>query len=161
YAARPHRLDELDEGDAFGLGQPAGDLIEQEDARRGRERARKLEPLAVDQRERAGVTVGLVGEAALVEQLHAAAIGVALAATLAEGRGDAEVLEHRHAAERLRDLERARDAHDAPPRWRLAGDVAATEQDMAGIGFDRSGHDAEQGGLAGAVRSDDAERLAL
>ena len=37
----------------------------------------------------------------------------------------------------------------------------AVEDHAAGVGRDRAGHDAEQRGLAGAVRPDDAERLAL
>src|SRR5262249_34557902 len=39
------------------------------------------------------------------------------------------------------------------------GDVDAIEQHTAGIGRDRTRHYAEQRGLAGAVRPDDAERL--
>ena len=40
------------------------------------------------------------------------AVSIALARVRsAEGGGDHEILEHRHAAERLRNLERARDAH--------------------------------------------------
>ena len=58
---------------AFVLGQAARDLVEQQHARAGRERARKLEPLAVEQRERAGLAVGLVGEAAALEDVDAAA----------------------------------------------------------------------------------------
>ena len=46
------------------------------------------------------------------------AIGVALAPPGPEGGGHHQVLEHRHVAERLRDLERARDAHAAAPRRR-------------------------------------------
>src|SRR5262249_39473178 len=72
-----------------------------------------------------------------------------------------EVLEHRHATERLRDLERARDPHGAAAHRRERGDIAAFVHDAAGVGRDRAGHDAEQRGLAGAVRPDDAERLAL
>src|SRR5262249_48687314 len=111
---------------------------------------------------------------AQIEHLHAAGVRVTFAAPplglaqtaytclcAAEGCGNHEILEHRHAAERLRDLERARDAHDATPWRRHMRDVPAAEQDAAGVGFDRPGHDAEQRGLAGAVWPDDAERLAL
>ena len=107
------------------------------------------------------MAVGLVGETASIEDVHARCVDVALTLAIAEGGGHHEVLEHRHAAERLRNLERARDAHDAAPRRRLPCDVFAVEQHAACVGRDRAGHDAEQRGLAGAVRSDDAERLAL
>ena len=104
------RLMRSTSADAFVLGEPAGDLVEQQEPRAGRKRARQLEPLAVEQREPAGGAVGFVGKAALRQDVHAARVDVALALAAAEGRGDDEVLEHGHAAERLRDLERARDA---------------------------------------------------
>ena len=62
--------------------------------------------------------VGPRGEPALGEDVVATLVDVALAAAGAEGGGDHEVLEHGHAAERLRDLERARDAQGAAPRRR-------------------------------------------
>ena len=40
------------------------------------------------------------------------------------------------------------------------GDVAAVEADLAGIGREAAGDQVEQRRLAGAVRPDDAERLA-
>ena len=83
---RANVADQLDQRRAFVLGQAAGDLVEQQHARRGGERARELEPLAVEQREAAGRPVRLVGEAALLEQLDAARIDVALALAAAEGR---------------------------------------------------------------------------
>ena len=52
-----------------------------------------------------------------------------------------------------------------PARQRLcagcAGDVLAVQRDGAGIGRRRAGDQREQRGLAGAVRADDAQRLAL
>ena len=89
-------------------------------ARLRRQRAGEFEPLAVEQREPAGRPVGLVGEAALLEQLDAARIDVALAAAAAERRRHDQVLEHGHAVERLRNLERAADAHAAAPFRRQA-----------------------------------------
>src|SRR5439155_24478209 len=78
YALLPYRLDQIDERDAFMLGQPTRNLVEEEHAGRGRKRARELEALAVDQRERAGIAVGLVGEPALLKQRGTTVIGVAL-----------------------------------------------------------------------------------
>ena len=43
----------------------------------------------------------------------------------------------------------------------MRGDVDAVERDAAAVGADGAGDQVEQRGLAGAVRADDAERLAL
>ena len=61
-AGRADVLDQRDQRAAFVLGQAAGDLVEQQHARAGGERAGQLQPLAVEQREAAGAAVGLVGE---------------------------------------------------------------------------------------------------
>ena len=50
---------ERDQLVAFGFGQAAGDLVEQQQARAARQRARQFEPLAVEQVERAGAAIGL------------------------------------------------------------------------------------------------------
>ncbi len=97
----------------------------------------------------------------MLEQLDALRIDVALAPAAAERRRHHQVLEHGHAAERLRDLERAADAHPAAPLRRQPRDVGAGEHHAPGIGRNRAAGDAEQRGLARAVRPDDAERLAL
>ncbi len=153
--------DQLDQRAAFVLGQPAGDLVEQQNARLGGERAGELQPLAVEQRQAPAGRLALSRERAVAEHLDAARIDLALAVAAAEGAGDHQVLEHRHAAERLRNLERAADAQPAAPLGRQPRDVVAGEDDAPGIGLHRAAGDAEQRGLAGAVRPDDAERLAL
>ena len=43
---------------AFGLGQAAGDLIEQKEPRGARQSPRQLEPLAAESVERAGAAIG-------------------------------------------------------------------------------------------------------
>src|SRR5262249_20820755 len=100
-------------------------------------------------------------KAALLQQFAAAVIDVALAPAGGEGRGDDQVFEHGHAAERLWNLERARHAGAAAPLGRQMRNVRSGEADAAGCARDRSIDDVEQGGLAGAVRPDDAERLAF
>ena len=72
-AAAANIPDQIDQRHAFVLGQAAGDLVEEQHARLRGERARQLEPLAVEQRERAGEAVGLVGEAAVVEHVRRSA----------------------------------------------------------------------------------------
>src|SRR5262249_13802021 len=71
------------------------------------------------------------------------------------------VLEHGHAVERLRNLKRAADAEAAAAFRRQMGDIDARKDDAPGVGRNRAAGDTEQRGLAGAVRPDDAERLAL
>ena len=72
-----HRLDEIDETKAFVLGEPAGDLVEEEHTRAGRERAREFKPLALDQRKAASAAIGAMPAYAI------AARGIAL---VPEGR---------------------------------------------------------------------------
>ena len=159
-AAPPQSLMRATSVAHFGLGQAARHLVKQQYARIGGERAGELEPLAVEEREAAGAAIGGGAEAALRQDVHAGAIGLVFAPPRPEGGGHHQIFEHRHVAERPRDLERARDPHAASPRRGGVGDFGAVEEDPARIGRDRAGHDAEQGGLAGPVRSDDAERLA-
>ena len=59
-----------DEPLGLGVGQPAGDLVEQQQPRAGRQRPRQLETLAVEQAERLGAAVGDVDEAGRVEHLQ-------------------------------------------------------------------------------------------
>ncbi len=42
-------LQRVDQLEHFGFGEPTGDLVEQQDLGLGREGARQLEPLAVEQ----------------------------------------------------------------------------------------------------------------
>src|SRR5262249_21891510 len=114
---------------AFVLGEAAGHLVEQEHARLRGERARQLEPLAIEEREAAGGPMGLDCEAALLDELDAAPIDIALAAAAAECRRYHQVLEHGHAVERLRNLKRAADSQPAAPFRRQVGDVDAREDD--------------------------------
>src|SRR5262249_8310193 len=153
--------DQVDQRRAFVLSQAAGHLVEQKHARLRGERARQLEPLAVEEREAAGGPIGLGREAALFDKLDAARIDVALAAAPPRRPPPPPGLQTGHARGRLRNLKRATDAQATAPFRRQTGDVDAGEDDAAGVGCDRAAGDAEQRGLAGAVRPDDAERLAL
>ena len=74
--------------------------------------------------------------------------------------GGEDVLEHRHALERTGDLVGARQPPPAAFRGRNFGHVLVEKADppfCRRVGADQ---DAEQGGLAGAVRANDADRLA-
>src|SRR6185437_5840916 len=109
----------------------------------------------------AGAQVGLGGEPAARQEIGAAIVDRRLALAGAKGGSDHDVLEHGHAGEGLRNLERARQPLAAAPLRRQRGDVLAVEQHAAAVRPHRAGGDAEQRGLAGAVRTDDAERLAF
>jgi hypothetical protein len=74
-------------------------------------------------------------------------------------RGDQDVLEHRHAGERAWDLIGPPDAEPAPAGRVEPGDVAPGELDVAGVRGQVTGNQAEQAGLASAVRPDDPDRV--
>jgi hypothetical protein len=73
---------------------------------------------------------------------------------------DAEVLEHGHARERLRDLEAPHDAEPRPLVRRELGDVAALEQDPAAVRRQGARHAIDERGLAGAVGADETQPIA-
>ena len=80
---------------------------------------------------------------------------------IAEHRADQEVLENRHALERQRDLIGAADSGAATLVRREFRDVPTVELNPAGIRGETAGDEIEDGGLAGAVRAEDAQRFAL
>src|SRR5262249_33821612 len=106
--------DQLDQLSAFRLGQAAGHLVKQEQPRLGCERSRQFEPLAIEQCQLAGVTIGFVGEPTLIENFQAACSAITLALTggsaaLAKRCSDKTVLITGDTAKWLRDLERTCD----------------------------------------------------
>src|SRR6185295_6461677 len=74
---------------------------------------------------------------------------------------DHEVLEHRHAPERPRNLEAAGDAAACPQVRRQLGDVLAAEHHAAGLRTQRAGNAVDQRRLARAVRPDQPEPFAF
>ena len=101
--------------------QPAGRLVEQEQARRRDERAGELDPLQRPEREPRGGPAGDVRDADVLDHLVRAGAGGALGAGAeAAVRADEHVLEHRHRLEELDVLEGAGDpALDDLERRRL------------------------------------------
>ena len=156
-----HVADRRDQRAAFGLGQPAGDLVEEQDARLGGERARKLQALALEQRQRAGAAIGerqQAGPSRISPQRSrrlpnsprslpcvAPTRRFSKTVMLAKGCG---IWNERAMPARARAC------------GERGGDVAAVEADRAGIGLQRTGDQVEERGLSGAVRPDDAERVA-
>ena len=135
--AAPSQLeDRADQFLRLGVGQPAADLVEQQQRRLGRQRARELQPLAVEQAERFGGPVGDAGHAAQLERRDGALIGLVAAEIGAMRGGDEDVLERRHAAERLWNLVRAHQPEPAALRGRARRHVGA-------VGIRRCRHSAE------------------
>ena len=62
--------------------------------------------------------------------------------------------------ERPHDLMREREALAHARRGRLARHIGAAQQHVAAIGAQDAGDDAQQRGLAGAVRADQTDELA-
>jgi len=153
-------LDQCHELVAFGLGEAAGDLVEQKKLRTARQCARQFEPLAAKQIQRAGAAIGEREQAGSLQNVAAGVhhLGLALAPAV-DGRNQ-EIFEHREILERTRYLKRAPDAGDATGAGRRARDVLAVEMHGAGIGPQHAGDEIEQRRLAGAVWSDDAKRFA-
>src|SRR5207245_4711901 len=79
----------------------------------------------------------------------------------AEVRGHRHVLEDGELPERPRNLERTRDPEVADLVGREAGELLRAEAHRAGGRRERARHAVEEGGLARAVRADEAEDLAL
>ena len=159
-AAIPKLGDRCHELDGLCVRQAAADLVEEEHARVGRERARELEPLAVEQAERLGGPVGPVAETAELERVDAALVCRHPPPPAARRRADEGVLEHRHPAERPRHLVRPADAEPAALRGSELRHVAARQLDAARVRPQRAGEHVQQGRLACTVRADDADGLA-
>src|SRR6202521_2186063 len=75
--------------------------------------------------------------------------------------GDADILEHGELGENLGNLERSGHAERDPLMRGEPRDIAAVEIDGAGGRRKESADQVEEGGLAGAVRSDDGAQFAL
>src|ERR1700722_5483093 len=74
--------------------------------------------------------------------------------------GDHQIFDHRHASERTRNLEAARDAAPRPYVRRQPRDILAAEDHGIGFGPEGAGNAVDQRGLAGTVRTDQAEAFA-
>jgi hypothetical protein len=122
-AARANRLDHRHHVAHLGRVEAREHLVEQQQLRLDRERARKLQPLAP-------ATVRLAaGWSSIGARPTACATSsrprARRRARPRQMRADRDVLAHGQAGERLRDLERARDAAPRQQMRRLAGDLGA------------------------------------
>src|SRR5262249_956629 len=71
------------------------------------------------------------------------------------------VLEHGHAAEQLRELKRARDTHRRVDVACTAAHPLAAHRYAAAVWFEVAGQHVDQRCLAGAIRADEADEIAL
>jgi hypothetical protein len=146
---------------AFRFGEAAGDLVEQQHSRFGRERPSELKPFALQQGETTGRLIGAIGKPGLDKDIRAAGGDLRLALARDERRSDEQVLEHGQLLEGLWDLESAADAREAARHGRRASHVSAGKDDGSVVGGSVAGDKVEQCRLARAVRPDDAKRFAF
>ena len=152
--------DRPDEDLDLGLGEPAGDLVEQQQARPDGEGARQLEALAIEQRQRAGDRVGPAEQAGPGRGPRRTRVEAARRGSDPAYGADQDVLEDGHPAERAGDLVRAADA-DPARAW--AGSVvmsAPSSRIRPRSGGRLPLMRLSIARLAGPVRADDAEHLA-
>ena len=144
-----------DRQDVANLGgvQTGQNLVEEQEARLGRERAREFEPLAPRDREPRGRRVEPVGESDEARDSLCATERV-VAGAMAQMGANRNVLTHAKAREGPGDLERPRDPALCADVRRLAGNVFAPEADRSARRRLEAGDKSEQGRLAGAVRPD-------
>ena len=90
--------------------EPGQHLVEQQQLRLGRERAREFEPLAAGDGQGVGRPIEHAAEADLARRPSSAAASAVGARAMAQMRADADILAHDQAGERLHDLEGAGDA---------------------------------------------------
>ena len=140
--------------------RPGHHLVEQQQLRVGRERARDLEPLAVGQRQRRGALRALVEE---IEPLAARRGACARAAATSGWRSSAPMTTLSSTVSagngrtiwKVRPMPRRQIASGASPSIRSPANAIAPV-----VGREHAGDHVEQRGLAGAVRTDDGEDLA-
>ena len=155
--------------------EAAGGLVQQQYLRFGGERARQFDALLGAERQAGNRGMGDVFEVEIAEDFVNAVVDRGLAAAnpgqfqrvaddVAIGAGmgaDPDVVEHRKIGEQSDVLEGAADADFGDPVRRPRQDALALHQDVAGARLVEPAQAVEERGLAGAVRPDQAEDLAL
>ena len=143
----------------FRHGEARHHLVEQDAARIGGDAFGKLKQLLVLQRQRHWRLRLLAGETDAIENMGGVFDG--LAYRPARQRRGGHDIERRHVGEGLDDLEAADQAAAHQPIGRDADDAGSVEPHVACVRRHEAGNHPEQRGLAGAVRADDPDDLAL
>ena len=138
--------------------QHRGRLVQDQQPRRGHQRAQDLDPLALAHRQRMHRALGIERQAVLGrERAHAGADRVQRH-RLVESQPD--VLRRGQRIEQREVLVDHADAQRARLRRRTRRPRCAVPQQFAGVGLHRAGDDLHQGGLAGAVLAEHRMDLA-
>jgi hypothetical protein len=167
--------DQVAEHVDFLVIEAAGGLVEQQDLRLGRQRARQLDALLGTERQAGHHGVGDAVEVEIADDLVDLLVEFGFAAAdpaeiqrvgddVAVGAGmgaDPDVVEHREIGEKCHVLKGAADADFGDLVGRARQDALAFHQNVAGAGLIEPGEAVEERRLAGAVRSDQAEDRAL
>src|SRR6185503_5899366 len=144
-------------------GEPRHALVRDQQPRPCRHRARQLELAQLDLRQPIRLRLRLVVQAhgsQDLERFRARVGNVQRAAMPHVLERHDEILEHRHAGERPRDLEAARDPAPGALVGRKRRDLLAIEHDRAAVVLQCTRDAVDQRRLAGAVRADQPEALA-
>src|SRR5436190_10116655 len=146
----------------FGLVETAEAFIREQQFRAGGERLGEFELLQAGGAETVDAGMPIGRQAHHVKRLLGSLVGILTAVTaLAIEAGERDVLEDRQTMERPRNLEGAADAAIDDPVRRMSRDLMAGKIDRACCGHQRARQHVEDRALAGAVRADQAENLAL
>ena len=139
----------------LGRVEPRHDFIEQQQARRRRQRARKLKALPGPDGQGSR---RLIEKTAQPEPLGDLLGGIERghAIAMSKIRADRNVLAHGETDERLDDLKRAREALARQLMWRHASDIPTGEIDVTLSGLLEARDDGKQRRFSGAVWSDES-----
>src|SRR3954452_13172937 len=152
--------DRLGERLALAVVEAGGGLVQQQEARVERDRARDPEPALRPARAGGRGERRAVAQAEPLEQVPCAAARLAAAEPGAE-RAELDVLEHGQRRDGRYVLEGGAEPVPHEP-WRVPpGFVDARDRDAAGRERDERAYRVHEGRLAGAVRADQAHDLAL
>ena len=140
--------------------QPRHDLVEQDKARTQRQRARNFEPLEQANGQVAHRRVHIVGQSDVGKD-RLRAFACRRNRPIVQHGAQRHVLHHRQVTIGLGNLKSARDAGTRGLVRLPAGDRPILEHDLARGRCDRAGDQVVERALAGAVRSDQADKLPL
>ena len=148
------------------MRQPGHRLVGDQELGLGRHGARELELAHLDLGEVAREFVGAVDQADEAEQLGAARVGLRGSEMAALARGDRveqrhpQIVGDRHAHERARQLEAAREPEPGALVRGQPVELPAVEAHRAGLVGERAAQAVDQRALARSVRPDQADALA-
>ena len=170
HAAAHHRGHSVHDLRLLVGADAAGWLVEEQQARAQRISDRNVEQLALALRKVAGrdIALGQQTEAAQHVERLAPHLIVTLGEPhhlheLAVAREDRQrdIVEHREPVEQIDDLEAARNARLDPLGHRGEGDVAVVQEDLPAVRLQVGADQVHKCRLAGAVRADERQKLAL